>query len=62
MPGYVRAALNQLRGFRNDLAHKGFAEKKPPTSTKVAECLAGAAFGFHYVRLAEEHLTKLRGE
>ncbi len=55
----LRGTLNRLRGLRNDAGHTG-RTKEPLTNETVGECVAGAVFGFHYVRLAAEFLTEER--
>jgi hypothetical protein len=55
----LRAALNKLRVLRNDLAHR-HEPVEPLTVEVTAECRVGAAFGFHYVRIADEYFADLR--
>jgi hypothetical protein len=59
MPDGLRGTLNRLRGLRNDAGHTG-KTKAPLTSEIVGECVAGAVFGFHYVRLAADFLAEER--
>jgi AcrR family transcriptional regulator len=56
MPEHIRGPLNRLRDLRNDIGHRGLS-RTPLTREVVGECLAGAAFGFHFVRLADEVLA-----
>lgn len=53
LPGDIRAALNRLRGLRNDIAHSG-TFKKPITRAEAAECLCAAFFGVEYLRMIEQ--------
>lgn len=55
LPDDLRGILNRLRDLRNSVGHRGKA-KEPLTRETVGECVAGAIFGFHYVRLAAESL------
>ena len=55
----LRGTLNRLRGLRNDAGHTG-RTKEPLTGEIVGECVAGAVFGFHYVRLAADFLAEER--
>lgn len=58
---HLRGILNKLRDLRNGIGHRG-KSKQPLTRELVGECVAGAVFGFHYVRLAGEFLSKRRHE
>jgi hypothetical protein len=49
LPAQIVGLLNRLRGLRNDLAHGG-ATEKPLAKSEVADLLAAAVFGFHYLR------------
>lgn len=59
MSDALRGTLNRLRGLRNAVGHTG-KPKEPVTHEVVGECVAGAVFGFHYVRLAAEFLAASR--
>jgi hypothetical protein len=50
MPEGVRALLNELRHYRNDLGHRGALDPKRPSLDKdrAADFLAAAVFGYHY--------------
>ena len=56
---HLRGILNRLRDLRNGIGHRG-KSKQPLTRDLVGECVAGAVFGFHYVRLAGEFLSERR--
>ena len=58
---HLRGVLNRLRDLRNGIGHRGRA-KQPLTREVVGECVAGAVFGFYYVRLAGEFLSRRRNE
>jgi hypothetical protein len=55
----LRGTLNRLRSLRNAVGHTG-RTKESLTSEIVGECVAGAVFGFHYVRLAADFLAAAR--
>jgi hypothetical protein len=59
MSDHLRGILNRLRALRNDAGHRGKA-REPLTADVVGECVAGAVFGFHYVRLAADFLAEAR--
>jgi hypothetical protein len=57
--GDIRGALNSLRNVRNDMAHRGIP-KKPLVRKEVGLLLAGALFGFHFVRFIRSKLPSER--
>lgn len=59
MDSELRGILDQLRKLRNGIGHRGKPEQ-PLTKETVGRCVAGAVFGFHYVRLARDFLVKHR--
>lgn len=50
---FIRGNLNALRGFRNELAHKGKLTIDKPT---VATALCSATFGLTYLNIFEKYL------
>lgn len=55
LPNPVRGSLNDLRNYRNQLAHSGVLKEKLTKKT-TARLLCGSLFGLHYVRHLESKL------
>lgn len=55
LPEHIVGTLNQLRGLRNKLAHKGATASLD--RKKASHILCGALFGFHYVRHLHNQLS-----
>lgn len=53
----IRGALNKLRGYRNDIAHKG-VPNRDLTKEEVAEMLSASLFAFHYIQYLRVTLGK----
>lgn len=57
LPEHIRGKLNQLRGYRNDLAHRGMLPDNV-SEVDIANCLCAALFSFHYINLIESLLKQ----
>jgi hypothetical protein len=60
LDGEIRARLDLLRGYRNDLGHRGSSDRPPITKDKAGEFLAAAIFGYHYARYLHAAVKRLR--
>jgi hypothetical protein len=57
LPGAIRNGLDDLRKYRNDIAHRGhpYRESRPPLDKdSAARLLVSALFGYHYTRHLRE--------
>jgi hypothetical protein len=62
MPDRLRALLNQLRQYRNDLGHNGTLnnpDRPPPNLEKAADFLTAAIFGYQYARYLHSRVAGL---
>lgn len=57
LPDFIRGYLNALRGFRNEIAHKG--KLKNIDKKITAELLCAATFGLTYLNLLEKRLDNV---
>jgi hypothetical protein len=59
LPEHIRGVLNQLRGLRNDVAHRGVLSISP-SKDLAAEILTAAVFGFNYAQLFHAQVKRAR--
>ncbi|PCJ28817.1 MAG: hypothetical protein COA97_00305 [Flavobacteriales bacterium] len=57
LPNDIRGSLNELRVYRNEIAHKGMTTKPLEKST-MSTLLCSASFAMGYLKLLEEKINK----